>query len=78
MTIKKYLDRILGLLETVSTDKEPVWRMRLNVGRSVKGVYTPDLTLEYTGVDLDIDEVLEKHRDAFQKMEKEYPNSEVK
>ena len=51
--------------------------MRLNVGRSVKGVYTPDLTLEYTGADLDIDEVLEKHRDAFQKMEKEYPNLEV-
>jgi hypothetical protein len=63
--------------EKISTDREPLWRTRVNLGRSVKMVHTFDVTVECTAVDLDITEVMKVHDELVRQLKTRYPDVEV-
>jgi len=61
--------------ELVSSDNEPQLRIRINVSRSVKNVYSFDVTVEGTNVPLE--EILETHDRVIAELKKRYPDAEV-
>ena len=61
--------------ELVSSDNEPQLRIRINVSRSVKNVYTFDVTVE--GTNMTLEEILETHDRVIAELKKRYPDAEV-
>ncbi len=61
--------------ELVSSDNQPQVRIRINVSRSVKNVYTFDATVEGTNVPLK--KILETHDRVVAELKKRYPDAEV-
>ena len=67
--------------ELVSSDSQPQVRIRINVSRSVKNVYTFDVTVEGTNMTKDekiiLEEILETHDRVIAELKKRYPDAEV-
>ncbi len=61
--------------ELVSSDNQPQVRIRINVSRSVKNVYTFDVTVE--GTNMTLEEILETHDRVIAELKKRYPDAEV-
>ena len=61
--------------ELVSSDNQPQVRIRINVSRSVKNVYTFDVTVE--GTNMTLEEILETHDRVVAELKKRYPDAEV-
>jgi len=61
--------------ELVSSDNEPQLRIRINVSRSVKNVYSFDVTVE--GTNMTLEEILETHDRVIAELKKRYPDAEV-
>ena len=70
------LDRLIQYFhnELASSDNQPQHRIRINVSRSVKGVYTFDVTVEGTTT---LEEILEIHDKVVAELKKRYPDPEV-
>jgi hypothetical protein len=60
---------------------EPQLRIRINVSRSVKNVYSFDVTVEGTNMTKDekiiLEEILETHDRVIAELKKRYPDAEV-
>ena len=61
--------------ELVSSDNQHQVRIRINVSRSVKNVYTFDVTVE--GTNMTLEEILETHDRVIAELKKRYPDAEV-
>ena len=61
-----------NLRDQLTSDDLPIWRQRINVSRSVKGVITFDCTVEGTNVELD--ELLKRHDDLVYELQERYPD----